>query len=55
MADTKKRYIGDAVYVELDPCGIVLTTEDGISVTNRIVLEPEVWQALQDWIKSLSK
>lgn len=46
-----KRYIGDGVYADIDDLGrLVLTTEDGISVTNRIVLEPEVWAALQHFM-----
>jgi hypothetical protein len=48
----KKEYIGDAVYAEFDRYGaLVLTTENGISVTNRIVLEPEVLAALEDYIR----
>lgn len=46
-----KSYLGDAVYVEHDGFGLVLTTEDGYSTTNRIVLEPEVWGALETYIK----
>lgn len=46
-----KSYLGDAVYVEHDGFGLVLTTEDGYSVTNRIVLEPEAWHALETYIK----
>jgi ribosomal protein S27AE len=34
-----KRYLGDGCYVEVDDVGIVLTTENGIRVTNRIVFE----------------
>lgn len=46
-----KVYVGDAVYAEFTQWGetsfeLVLTTENGISVTNRIVLEPQVWDAL---------
>jgi hypothetical protein len=41
-----KVYLGDGVYLALDGPDLVLTTEDGIRVTNRIVLEPEVYQAL---------
>jgi hypothetical protein len=43
-----KRYLGDAVYAEFDSAtlGVILTTEDGIRETNRIVLEPEVLDAL---------
>lgn len=47
-----KVYLGDAVYAEFDSYGaLVLTTEDGISVTNRIVLEPEVIASLLDYLK----
>ena len=43
-----KRYIGDAVYAEFDEYGgITLTTEDGVSTSNSIYLEPEVFVALQ--------
>jgi hypothetical protein len=46
-----KRYIGDGVYVEVDEQGVILTTEDGVSTTNRIVLEPEVWAALMQFVR----
>lgn len=46
MSDNKK-YLGDGVYADFDGCNITLTTEDGISTTNRIVLEPEVREALK--------
>lgn len=43
-----KDYIGDGVYAAADEFGgIWLTTEDGISVTNRIYLEPQVYAALE--------
>ena len=42
-----KEYLGDGVYAQTDSrMGIVLTTEDGISVINTIYLEPAVFQAL---------
>lgn len=41
-----KRYIGDGVYAEVDNGDLILTTEDGISTQNKIVLEPEVLGAL---------
>ena len=45
-----RSHLGDAVYAELDEYrGIVLTTDDGFRVTNRIVLEPEVFQAFEEW------
>ena len=43
---SEKFYLGDAVYIKYDGYAYVLTTEDGISITNTIVLEPEVLQAL---------
>lgn len=46
-----KIYLGDAVYAEVDELGdLVLTTEDGIRATNRIVLEPSVLLALQEYV-----
>lgn len=41
-----KTYLGDGVYAEFNGFEMVLTTENGIDVTNRIVLEPEVAAAL---------
>lgn len=47
-----KEYIGDGVYAEFDKYNsVVLTTENGIEVTNRIVLEPEVLAALLNWLQ----
>lgn len=48
-----KTYLGDGVYADFDGFGIVLTTEDGIRETNRIVLEPEVYTALTQYIEHL--
>ncbi len=47
-----KEYLGDGVYAEI-PCHgtILLTTENGISMTNEIALEPEVLRALTDFIQ----
>jgi hypothetical protein len=46
-----KVYLGDGVYAEFDRGEIVLTTENGIDVTNRIVLEPEVLAMFSMWIR----
>jgi hypothetical protein len=46
MARLTKTYLGDAVYAEFNGFDVELTTEDGISATNRIVLEPEVLREL---------
>lgn len=47
-----KRYLGDGVYVEWSMESLVLTTENGIEVTNRIYLEPEVYAALVAFVKA---
>jgi hypothetical protein len=39
-------YLGDGVFVQFAPGQMILTTEDGRTVTNTIVFEPEVWQQL---------
>ena len=48
--DNPRVYIGDGVYATLDGDRMDLITHDGCEVTNRIVLEPEVWQALLDYV-----
>ncbi len=54
MTDEHKRHLGDGVYANLDFHGrTVLTTENGLEVTNIVVLEPEVWRALEKWIEEL--
>ena len=47
-----KSYLGDAVYAEWDENDyhLILTTEDGTHVTNRIYLEPEVIEKLIKYI-----
>ena len=51
----KKTYLGDSVYAEFDGFGIVLTTNNGYpdDPRNRIVLEPEILSALNQFVKSL--
>lgn len=44
--ETRKEYLGDAVYLTYGDYGVTLTTEDGIRATNTIFLEPEVIQRL---------
>lgn len=50
-----KQYIGDGVYAEFDDerAAVVLTTENGIEVTNIIVIDANVWGALKDYVKLL--
>lgn len=50
MVDIKV-YVGDSVYVTFDdPCegDLTLTTENGIRVTNIIVLEPREWGFVEE-------
>ena len=48
----KKTYLGDGVYAEIEQDGwfVVLTTENGVSVTNRIYMEPSVVRAFEAWL-----
>lgn len=48
-------YAGDGVYVCFDRSGtsVVLYTSDGISVTNKVVLEPSVLYSFERWLESL--
>ena len=48
----EKKYLGDGVYADIEHGRLVLTTEDGISVTNTIYLEPEIVEALCDYLAS---
>ena len=50
MTDKNKVYLGDAVYIEPNSYGYTLTTENGISITNTIVLEPKVMSNLLGYI-----
>lgn len=49
-----KLYLGDGVYLEVSDAGtLVLTTSDGISDTNTIVLEPEILARFEIAVKKL--
>ena len=44
-------YIGDGAYCAINDCGdLVLTTENGISVQNTVVIEPEFYPVLEQFI-----
>ena len=49
---TMTTYLGDSVYAELDGERIILTTNNGYpdDPRNRIVLDPDVWMALHEWL-----
>lgn len=47
----QKTYLGDGVYLELSEFGdLVLTTENGIATTNRIVLDQYAYENLTSWV-----
>jgi len=48
-----KAYLGDGVYVNNDGYHIILTTENGVSITNTIFLEPNVLSALNEYVDAL--
>lgn len=50
-----KVYIGDGCYVEFDGFEFVLTTEDGVKVTNRIILEPQVFENFLAFIEAVRR
>ena len=43
-----KIYVGDGIYVKNINYGIELTTENGITTTNRIVIELREWKTLNE-------
>ena len=51
----EKRYIGDGVYVDFDGYALVLTAENGIEATDRIVLEPDIYAALIEYVRALKE
>ena len=49
-----KDYLGDSVYAAESEFGeLILTTENGISATNTIILEPQVIAALLRYLERL--
>ncbi len=50
----RKAYLGDGVYLQEGSFRgeLVLTTENGISVQNRVVLEDHVIGLIQAWIEA---
>lgn len=48
-----KKYLGDGVYVDYSEFGeIILWTENGIDITNKIILEPEVYAQFVKWVSA---
>ena len=50
--NTMKKYIGDGVYAEITFANaLILTTENGKDVTNRVIIQPEVWRDLLPFVR----
>ena len=47
-----KYYLGDGVFVEFDESGMILTTSDGIEITNKIYIKPFVFDFLLQRIET---
>jgi hypothetical protein len=50
-----KTYLGDGVFADYDGFALVLTTEDGVRTTNRIVLEPAVYAQVVEYVRRLER
>ena len=48
-----KEYLGDSVYPDFDGFAIVLTTENGDGPSNTIVLEPQIINALNNFVERI--
>jgi len=55
MSASDKAYLGDGCYVAFDGYHFVLTTENGIRVTNVIYLEPEVLAKFDGYRRRLNE
>ena len=49
----RSQYPGDGVYVVHDGYGMWLTAEDGVSATDAIYIEPNVWESLKQFVRAL--
>lgn len=54
MSLIDKQYLGDGVYVAVDDgtATLTLTTENGLTTTNAIHLEPAVYLALERYVEA---
>ena len=50
-----KQYLGDSVYVETNGYGLTLTTENGDGPSNKIFLEPSVYNNLTEFVAWLKQ
>ncbi len=53
MSD-RKIYLGDGAYADINEFGdLELTTENGIAIQNIVVIEPEIYPVLEQYIKDV--
>lgn len=50
-----KTYLGDGVFAAFDGFHVVLTTENGIAVTNKIYLDPDVCIGLLKFFQTIKQ
>lgn len=55
MIMMEKHYLGDGAYVQFDGWHVVLTTENGISTTNTVCLDPHVLENFEAYVKRLKE
>ena len=53
MLKNKPVYLGDGLYAIFDGHGIWLHANDHENPTDRVYLEPKVYDALRDWVDKL--
>lgn len=49
--ENRKDYIGDGVYCDFNGYAFVLTSENGVQILDRIVLEPQVYEQLKRYVE----
>jgi hypothetical protein len=52
---SSKLYLGDGVYVNYDGYHLILTVENGVAVTDKIFLDPEVILRLDLYRENLAR
>lgn len=50
-----KHYIGDGCYVEFNGSEFVITTGDGIRITNRIVFDCQILENFQEYVRRVEE
>jgi len=49
LTNNTRAYLGDGVYVEMEYGQVAIWTSTGVRESERVYLEPEVWDALVSW------